>query len=263
MKIGINLFCYAGLDVDIQIEYMKKYGFTNTFTDSEVKGLCEIMEKLSAAGIVCDTFHAPFNKINDMWSSGEEGEQMLKRLTDSVDRCEMYGVPVLIVHLSAGDNAPRINDIGYSRFERLVKYADSKGVKIAFENQRKLANLAFAMEQFDSAVFCFDTGHEECFAYGRRFMPLFGDRLAALHIHDNFKVHNGDKHMLPFDAAIDFERVARQIAESGFDGTVMLEVFKSGNPEFYGDISADGYYARAAAAVKRIAERIEFYKKVQ
>ncbi len=262
MNLGINLFCYPNIDVDTQIEYMKRYGFKNTFTDSEKAGLDEIMAKLSAAGIVCDTYHAPFNKINDMWSSGDEGEVMLKRLTDSVDRCAQYGVPVLIVHLSAGDNAPRVNDVGYERFERLMHYADQKGVKIAFENQRKLANLALAMECFDTAVFCFDTGHEECFAYGRRFMPLFGDRLTALHIHDNFKVHNGDKHMLPFDGAIDFERVARQIAESGFDGTVMLEVFKNGNAEFYGDITADEYYARAAQAAKRIAESIKNFKKV-
>lgn len=86
------------------------------------------------AGIICDTFHAPFHSINTMWSEGEEDEQMYGRLTEAVDRCALYYVPITIVHLSSGDNAPNINDTGISRFISPFDYASSKGVKIAFEN---------------------------------------------------------------------------------------------------------------------------------
>ena len=145
---------------------------------------------------------------------------MLDELTDTVDRCYNYRIPTMVVHLSAG-KAPRISDIGYERFSRLMEYADKSGVTIAYENQRMLANIAFALEEFPKAKFCWDTGHEACFTNGRRYMPLFGDRLAALHIHDNDKL--GDRHQIPFSMNIDFDAVTKALKEIGYNGYLTLE----------------------------------------
>lgn len=129
----------------------------------------------------------------------------------------------------------------------------------AFENQRKLANLAWAMETFgpDSNVgFCWDCGHESCFTPGREYMPIFGKRLVCTHIHDNHGIYNGDDHMLPFDACMDFEKVARQIRESGYEGSLMLEV-GPGAHEVYQNLTWEEFFERAAVAVKRLRDLVD------
>ena len=87
-------------------------------------------------------------------------------------------------------------------------------------------------------------------------MPLFGDRLILTHIHDNYGIFNDDKHMIPFDASMNFERVAEHIRNSGFEGTVMLELSSTKSP-LYADMSVDEYIQRAAKAARRLADMID------
>lgn len=260
MEIGINLYCYGDeseLTLRRQAELMKENGFTRTFDFPSSKEICERNASLlSGCGIYYDTLHAPFKGINDIWKSTDEGEVMLSRLTDGVDKCCLVGADTLIVHLSSGIPAPRINDIGFSRFDRLMEYAAKKNIKIAYENQRFVANLAAVLEEYKDAGFCWDVGHEECFTCGRRYMPLFGDRLAALHIHDNHKEFNRDEHMLPFDGKIDYDRVASEIAERKYTGTLMLEVIRH-NSHSYDEMSAEEYYKRAGNAASKLREKVE------
>lgn len=258
MKIGISWDAYGKgeLSIEEQIAFLKKYGFEAMFTMSNDPNLDEIVEAVRKENISPDTCHAPFRGINRIWFDNSDGDDALRMLKDSVDACERNDIPVDVVHLSSGDDAPRVSDAGYTHFRELVDYADSKGVKIAFENQRKLANIAFAMEEYPTACFCWDVGHEACFADGREYMPLFGSRLVALHIHDNFAIHNEDRHMIPFDAGLDFEKAASHIAKSGFDGTVMLELMRHTSGE-YEDVSPDEYFGKAAAAAMRIRDMIE------
>ncbi len=256
-KIGINLGCYGnGLSIEEQIRLMAENGFETTFMGSENSNIDQIVRLLRETEIRCENCHAPFDKINDIWVSGDAGENMLARLIQSVRTCAQNEIPTLVVHLSSGVNAPRINDIGNERFDRLMAEAKACGVLIAYENQRKLANLSMVMEQYPEAGFCWDVGHEACFAGGREYMPLFGSRIIALHLQDNHCEFNRDEHLLPYDGTIDMELAARRIAESGYQGSIMLEVIRQ-NSHFYDDLSPDEYYRRAAAAARRFAESVE------
>ena len=259
-KIGINVGLKRDLDLDSLIPQLKALGFDAIFTGMPaLKLIPKIKKLLEENGMEWETLHAPFGHMNDMWLEGEAGEIMLRELLNCVDCCVLGGVKIAVVHLSSGDNAPPVTDIGRRRFTELVEYAAAKNVTIAFENQRKLANLAWAMETFgpDSNVgFCWDCGHESCFTPGREYMPIFGKRLICTHIHDNHGIYNGDDHMLPFDACMDFEKVARQIRESGYEGSLMLEV-GPGAHEVYQDMSWDDFFARAAAAVKRLRDMVD------
>lgn len=258
-NIGINLNCYrGGLSVDRQIELMKDNGFTSCFTGSENSALEYITEAIAKAGITMDNYHAPFNKINDIWSSGEEGDEMLRRLLVSVENCEKYGVPALVVHLSSGVKPPRIGDAGLDRFSLLMESAEKHNVKICYENQRMLGNLSEALEIFPEARFCWDTGHEACFTLGRRYMPLFGKRLSALHIHDNHGEFNKDEHLIPGDGTINFKRVAQSISESGYTGTIMLEILRD-NSHYYDETSPEEYYSRAAEAARKLRDACDTF----
>ncbi|MCQ2354228.1 MAG: sugar phosphate isomerase/epimerase [Clostridia bacterium] len=255
-KLGVSFNAYGPVPIDEQIGLLKKNGFSAVFTGAENPNLETIIPALRAADISCDNFHAPFNKINDIWYEGDDGEDMLNRLLVSVEKCEKYNVPALVVHLSAGMNPPYVNTVGHDRWTRLMESADAKGVTICYENQRKLSNLAFAFEEFPTAKFCWDCGHEFCFTPGRHYMPLFGDKLAALHIHDNSKVFNNDDHMIPYDSSIDFGFVADQIARSGYEGTLMLELIRK-KTKYYSEWTAEDYYRHAGEAARRLNDEIE------
>lgn len=260
--LGINLGCYGdpNFPAKEQVRLMKENGFTATFCGSERALTFEAAPYLQEAGIVFDNLHAPFDKINDIWSAGEEGDVMLDRLVKSVDACVRVGAKALVVHLSAGDKAPHVNDYGVDRFEKLMQKAAAENIFICYENQRKLSNLAMAFEQFpDQARFCWDCGHESCFTPGRHYMPIFGHKLGALHIHDNMGIYNADNHMVPGDAKMDFDYVAEQIALSGYPGTLMLELLRK-KTDYYNDWTPEQYYAHAAERARELRAKIEAYE---
>lgn len=263
METGINLYCYdppGAVPLEKQAELMKENGFTRTFTfsDRPAAGI-DGANLLSKYGIEFDTLHAPFDGINNIWKKNLKGRHMLSRLLDGVDKCLLVGAKVLVVHLSSGIPAPRINDIGFSRFDKLMNYAARENVKIAYENQRFVANIASAMENYEDAGFCWDTGHEACFAFGKKYMPLFGDKLCALHLHDNHKIFNMDEHLIPFDGKIDFDYVAKELSKRKYTGTLMLELERN-NSHHYDKVSAEEYYRRAGNAAKKLRTMVEKYR---
>ena len=263
MEIGISIF--NGISFEDQARCFKRFGVRRTFIFSETPDLDSVMRLFQENGIVCETLHAPFDRINDMWSEDTAAaEAMLSRLKDSVDRCAAYAIPVTVVHLSSGCPMPEINECGIERFEALFRYAEDKGVTVALENQRYLENLSFFMERYPSVRFCWDNGHEYGFTKGIRFMELFGDRLSALHIHDNRCGDDTDDHLLPFDGGVPFDAVAKSIADSGYEGTLMLEVGKLvcvDGKRVYESLNDEQYVERAVTAAKRLVHMIEAHKK--
>ncbi len=260
-KIGICSHAISGVSNEEYAKIISELGFDTIFTgvaknEADQAALAELYSK---HGIEYETIHAPFGHINDIWLDCEGGEKMLAELIQSVDNCAAAGVPILVTHLSSGLTPPSVTDLGQNRFATLMEHAEKKNVIIAYENQRKLSNIAWAFEQFASSPslgFCWDCGHENCFTYGRQYMPIFGKKLVCTHIHDNLGPIgiNGqnDLHMLPFDGSFDYTRFARQLNEAGYTGSLMLEVMKNHSQGFYDKMSSETYMQRAADAVKKL-----------
>ena len=116
---------------------------------------------------------------------------------------------------------PPINEAGIARYDALVAHAREKGVKIAFENLRYLENLALLMDRYPDMGFCWDTGHERCYTPDVRYMPLYGNRTIALHVHDN-DFHR-DAHTLPFMGAHDWNAITDALADIRYKGEFTLE----------------------------------------
>ena len=258
--LGINLHAVKGLSDEDYLREIAMLGFTATFSGvRDAARLASIADACAKYGIIYETLHAPFGHINDIWREDDCG--MLDELLVCIDRCVLANVKIAVVHLSSGQNPPPITDIGRDRFARLVDYAAQKNVMIAFENQRMLANLAWALEAFpaDVAGFCWDCGHEACFTPGRHYMPLFGDRLICTHIHDNTGIFNADNHFLPFDGNLDFTYVARELRSSGYTGSLMLEAGNSapnGTGDLYAALTPDAYLKRAYPAADTLRNRL-------
>lgn len=260
-EIGINLHIRPDVCAIEFITQAKKFGFNTLFTNvPDERGLHIIANTLAANGMRYESIHAPFGHINDIWLAGEDGDAMLHEMMVAVDRCREGGVPVVVVHLSSGNTPPPISEIGFVRYTRLVEYAAAKGVKIAFENQRKPDRIAWAFEKFGRMPhvgFCFDCGHESCFTPGVQFLPLYGDRVLCTHIHDNDCVQDSDLHLLPFDGRIDFGRVARQLRESRYQGSLTLEIHAQ-NSNKYDFMTLQAFLERAALSIKRLRSMVDF-----
>ena len=264
-KIGMNTLSFRGSTFADCARLIKQYELDATFSDvmksdAEQASLAEVIDQ---NGLSYESLHAPFDHINDIWFDTEGGRQMAAELKTSVDRCAIANVPILVVHLSSGLTPPPPTDIGRGRFIDLVSYAASRNVSIAFENQRMLGNIAWAFEEFKNAQnvgFCWDCGHEYCFTPGRHYMPLFGHKLICTHLHDNTSEFNLDRHLIPFDGNIPFDFVAKQIKDSGYQGTLMLEIFPRFQPGVYNsyqDYSLEQFVSRAAVAVKKLRDMID------
>lgn len=257
MRVGINL--YSKWPYEEVIALFLENGIDHTFVCIDHPQLDEVMSALAKANITVDNFHAPFKKQNFIWEDDTRGEEMLSDLIESVDICVKYGVKLLIAHVSQGRPMPTISKAGIERFDKFMAYAKNRGVTVAYECHRYVENVRYIIERYPEAGFCLDTAHEDAFTPGMRYMPVWGHRLVATHISDNECVCDKDMHMLPFDGHIDFEKTAREIAESGRDVTLMLEV-KPDNHEKYKDVSIKDYYAAASKSIKRFEKMVDRYK---
>jgi sugar phosphate isomerase/epimerase len=265
-NLGCIMTGYHGCPWEESIRYVADAGFDCIFTGYYGIGdrtphdqLQVFAREAERLGMFVESVHASFDRINDIWLPGEGGEFQVNRLLDTIGGCADAGVPIVVVHLSSGVNAPCICDLGRDRWDRVVEYAGERGVKVAFENQRLLANLAFVMERYrdlPQVGFCWDMGHETCFAGGREYLPLFGNRLICTHLHDNLQQPEGDLHLIPFDGSIDMERKMGQIRACGYTGTLMLEVL-SGASTVYTDTDPQTYYRNTYAAAVRLRALVD------
>lgn len=259
MQIGINI--YSGIDFKKQVQLFKKYGIQRTFVGSKICDFDNVMKLFKENGIVCETLHAPYDKINDMWQDEpEQGNEMLNRLKDGVDKCVQYGIDTIVVHVSSGRPMPEITKRGIARFDELFNYAKSKGVTVALENLRYYENLSFLMDKYKDVTFCWDNGHENCYTADLDFVKIYGERLSAIHINDNRGIMDADDHLLPFDGNIDFEVVAKKLFDIGYEGTLMLEVTKNASIDgemVYNAMTDEEYFERAVSAAGKLAEMVD------
>ena len=259
-KIGINYANYFTDNIEETLRNLADIGFEAVFTGHFAEGPTETFANAAFQnGLAYESIHAPYDRINDIWYAGEPGEAMLARLCDCVKTCGKYQIPIAVVHLSSGENPPRINDIGYRRFAKLIEEAVKNNVTLAFENQRKLANLAFIFETFsnvEQVKFCWDVGHEACFTDGIEFMELFGKKAVYTHIHDNFSQYNRDLHLIPFDGNIDFYRCAQLLKKHNYNSTLTLEILPKAS-DLYTEISFDAYYRKAFSAAKKLRDMLK------
>ena len=120
----------------------------------------------------------------------------------------------------------------------LADDAEAAGVRLMVENMgRSFATAPALAPLFDAApraLFHLDVGHAHI---GRRaeepnrtgeLVDAFGDRLAHVHVHDNFG--HDDLHLPLGAGSVDWPGVVRELRGSGYDGTVTIEIFSRSSP---------------------------------
>ena len=236
-RCGIMASCLPGKTEYEALDLIRDAGFEAVFSDdNDPARVYELKNKCEKLGLSLDFLHAPFRGINDFWVPGLAYRALREGIYRCIDAAAGAGVPAVVCHVSSGWFPPQLSDIGFSRFDDLVDYAIGKGVKVAFENLRKVGNLAAIMERYEKipeVVFCYDCGHEHCYTETVHFLELYAPRLFCTHIHDNHgRDHNDyladtDEHLMPFDGDFDYADMMRRIRRSGYTGALTLEIGKS------------------------------------
>ena len=258
MEPGIMLYVGCKVDVFEQIRILKEIGVRRTFINAKHPQIDQVLLAIKEAGLICDTLHGEYAithngekiHIDDISRAGEAGEIMVSRIMQNIDTCAKHSIPVIVVHPSYDPPVLAINAIAKERYTAIGNYAREKHVTIAFENLKYTKNLEFIMSLVPDAKFCWDCGHEYSRLADEKPMPLFWDKLVALHIHDNFIA--SDDHLIPFTGKVDFDYVAKELAQSGFDGTLMLEILYGRNAA----CSAEPTYRDFAVKAKLAAEKL-------
>lgn len=188
----------------------------------------QLKKVASDNGIVCNQSHAPFPV------DVPAVHAFLKR---AIECTAEAGGEICVIHPCNNKTAAQNAEM----YVELLPFAKSCGVKIATENMwnwdRQKDESSFAAcataEDFiahvdvvndDSFVACLDLGHAEMRGSGdgaAYMIRKLGNRLQALHIHDNDRWH--DSHQIPFSMEIDFVSIVQALKDIDYKGYFTLE----------------------------------------
>lgn len=229
-KIGISIASAYDVSMDEALQIIKNVGFdaiSPIWKSSEA--LLEIVNVARRLGLELQSLHAPFVKAANMWSPEAEVCGPVKEdLLKNIDACSEYQIPVLVVHVWIGfEYKFEKESLYYENFDEIVKYAEQKNVKIAFENTEGEEYLYALMEHFennDTVGFCWDSGHEMCYNRSDDLLAKFGDRLIMTHLNDNLGISRfdgkifwtDDLHLLPFDGIADWDYNVMRLKKSRY-----------------------------------------------
>ena len=163
------------------------------------------------------SFYMPDPKNPDLMADFQ------KELMRGIDMAALMGIERAVTHPIALYS----KEVSYGDWVRanmafltpVVEYAREKGVRILIENMPSekeapdnhlygscALNISSLADKLSCGV-CWDTGHANISGYKQsEQLKTIGERLEALHIHDNDGVK--DSHKLPFDGCVDWEDVA-------------------------------------------------------
>ncbi len=225
-----------------RIQTTKKAGFDGIFFEWENADMAkEYAAAIDRAGLFLQSIHAHFYTVNTIWHEHDpKGDETIETLIRCVDDCATFGTPILVCHAFIGFDEHEPTEIGLQRLETLLEHGAKKGVKLAFENTEGEEYLAAIMERFHdcpSLGFCLDSGHELCYNRGRDRIALYGNKLCATHLNDNFGVTGDDitwlddSHVLPFDGIADWNGIAARLKACAFQGPLTFELTRRNKPD--------------------------------
>ncbi len=240
VKENISLLKKAGFDA-FDFNMCGNYNGTDKLLvarDDYAQIALDVKKYADELGITCNQSHAPFpvhKDTDDVWN-----ENIHTYLSRAIEITGILGGSVCVVHpwnnWSPQENAERV-------YLPLKDYAKKYNVKIGVENmwnyslengQFKAVEAACSLKDNylehlsllpkEHFVACLDIGHAEMFGdktSAKELILALNDRLLALHVHDNDKVH--DSHTLPYAGSIDWQTVTDALKQIKYCGDFTFE----------------------------------------
>ena len=236
MRIGIYSYFGYPLRLEDRLDLIAAKGFRITGLglgmeeDLVRAGRADVMADLARdRGLEVEYVHAAEGMCNDLWSREVSKRRAAAQVyADGVSYCARHGVKTLVVHVirSKGAQPDAPHRHGLEVLGDLVKYAEDSGVGIAAENTQKEDFIDYVLGNLESAALglCYDSSHD--FLYDEepgRLLKRWGERLMTTHVSDNDGLE--DRHWLPGEGRIRWDRVKVNFPAETYEGCLMLEVF--------------------------------------
>jgi sugar phosphate isomerase/epimerase len=250
LKIGITNTSYGVYSFEEAIERIASQGydcidyqgFVNIESDffklPDTEFEAEILrqkELIASHGLEVTQAHAPWRTPKD--GDPEERRKWLEAMKKAIRGTKLIGCSRFVVHplLPYMDTAEHPDEVWAMNEEflgALADYAKDYGVTVCFENMPfpafPITTVEHCMEMLDrlkrdNLKICLDTGHAAIFKGSdvASAVRLIGDRLEAVHIHDN--MGKEDEHLIPGDGIIDWDALTAALKEIGFKKVFSLE----------------------------------------
>ena len=272
LKIGVSTNNESGSNDNEILRNIAQVGFKNVMLSFKSNNIDETVKTIHDLGMNISYFHIDNKHANDLWATGEAVESYIQDVINQLELCGKYNIPIAVMHACLGsptDFALNPNKQGLKNFERILKVAKTHKVKIAIENVDcySIKHVYYLLDNIkDKSVgFCYDVGHHHLYNPETDLLKKYGDRLFAVHLHDNLMDwqkgydYTRDLHYLPFDGKIDFDKVAANFRKLNYDGIVMLELHKAptGGPHLYKDMDNLEFLKQAKKRAEKLADMIE------
>lgn len=250
LRIGITNTSYGVYGFDGAIERIGAQGYdcidyqgfvdieSDFFKLPEDEFLAEAMRQMSqihAHGMEISQAHAPWRTPKD--GDPEERKRWLEAMKKAIRgakamECHRFVVHPLFPYMDTAEHPEEVWAMNEEFLGALADYAKDYGVTVCLENMPfptfPIATVEHCMEMLDrlnrdNLKICIDTGHAAIFKGSdvASAVRLVGDRLEAVHIHDN--MGDKDEHLIPGDGIINWDDFAAALKEIGFNKVISLE----------------------------------------
>ena len=237
---AIDIIADAGFDaIDLSLFDMKNED--SVFCQENYVELAKKLKlQAQSRGLYFNQAHAPFpcSKNDDDYN-----KMIYSRILQSIEIAGIAQVKCIVIHpmhhLPYIENAEQLKEMNMDFYRSLAPYAKAAGVKIALENmwQRNpetkeiIVSACSRTKEFadwidtlndDCFTACLDLGH--CGLYGfdaAETINGLGNRLGALHIHDND--YQSDSHTAPYLGKMHWDTICEALAKIEYKGDLTLE----------------------------------------
>lgn len=155
------------------------------------------------------------------WASEQEYQRLagVELVKNRIDMTSRLAGGVVIMHVPSDPDSVPIR----RSLDDIQSYSKERGIRIAIENGH-FPTLRKLLSEYDPSFLglCYDSGHGNEDVDGLDNLKSLKDRLISVHINDSSG--KDDPHILPFMGTIDWDSLARIMAESSYTKCVSMEV---------------------------------------
>lgn len=258
------------------LEFLKRAGFEEMDLDITTPMMLENdwersfktkVEAALKAGVRIRYAHMPFDYPNK--NSGYGWDEFYNATCRAADMAVYAGADCAAIHPRTVCKTDYSSDEEHEKAKEFLlpycEYATRAGLTLALENMRgagksaspeikryctQVADLVRLADELGTGI-CWDTGHGNISGQGQlEALRLIGKRLKMVHINDNWG--EDDIHIAPFLGNVNWTEVARGLKETGYSGSLNLEVGCNRLP----DTLREAYAGYMAGSARKLADMI-------
>jgi len=231
----LGIFSWFGyrLHMARRAKLIKDAGFTITsiwWGDEEKENtgsLHDLPAIIRDTGLAIDNIHVPFQDCANLAADNPSVRQkIIDRHIAWLSDCARHKIPIMVMHTCPEqDNPPPPNKYILDSLAQILKHAENLNITIAIENTRRQDHIDFVFSKINSRklAICYDSSHDVLWS-DRPFEILakYADRLVTVHLSDNDGLE--DRHWLPNQGNIDWQKLAKAFPHRTYEGPLMLEI---------------------------------------